>query len=228
MAMRSLLSDTPDLWSRSGDDAFSRRTFLGLIGLLTTYGLGLNAALATWGLRTNFQPGLALYIAILVLPFVGVLIARRAQSVVASLLAYHLVLVPFGLLLGPILQVYVHIGGMALVSRALMLTGATSGIMMLLGFSYPQLFSRLGGVLFGALLSLLVVRLIGIFVPSLGNAEWVDWLSAGIFTLYIGYDCYRAMNIPATGRNAVDVAISLYLDILNLFLTILRLLGRRD
>lgn len=63
---------------------------------------------------------------------------------------------------------------------------------------------------------------------TLAAAGWVDWLAAGIFTLYIGYDCHRAMAIPATGRNSVDVAISLYLDIYNLFLTILRLLSRRD
>ncbi|MBS1767936.1 MAG: Bax inhibitor-1/YccA family protein [Acidobacteria bacterium] len=225
---RSLLSTEADLWSRSGDDTMTRRAFLGLIGLLTTYGLGVNAALAAWGLRTGFQPGLVLYIAILVLPFAGIFLARRAQSLPMQLVAYHLILVPFGLLLGPILQAYIHVGGMALVSRALLLTGATCGIMMLLGFSYPQVFSRLGGVLFASLLALIIVRVIGIFVPALGNAEWVDWLAAGIFTLYVGYDCYRAMNIPATGRNAVDLAISLYLDILNLFLTILRLLGRRD
>lgn len=228
MANRSLLSASPDLWDRSGDDTLTRRAFLGLIGLLTTYGLGLNAALAVWALQTGFQPGLVLMIALMLLPFAGILLARRASSLPMQFLAFHLVLVPFGLLLGPILQAYIHIGGMALVSRALLLTGATSGIMMLLGLSYPQIFSRLGGVLFASLMALVVVRLIGMFVPALGNAVWVDWLAAGIFTLYVGYDCYRAMNIPATGANAFGVAISLYLDILNLFLTILRLLGRRD
>lgn len=228
MANRSLLSASSDLWDRSGDDTLSRRAFLGLIGLLTTYGLGVNAALAVWGLQTGFQPGLVLMIALMLLPFAGIFLARRAQSLPMQFVAFHLVLVPFGLLLGPILQAYIHVGGMALVSRALLLTGATSGIMMLLGLSYPQIFSRLGGVLFASLIALVVVRVIGMFVPALGNAAWVDWLAAGIFTLYVGYDCYRAMNIPATGRNAFDVAISLYLDILNLFLTILRLLGRRD
>ena len=117
---------------------------------------------------------------------------------------------------------------MGIVTSALMLTGCTTGVMTLLGLSYPNVFARLGGVLFASLMALVILRLVSLFVPSLAAAGWIEWLAAGIFTLYIGYDCHRAMAIPATGRNALDVAISLYLDIINLFLTILRLLSPRD
>ncbi|MDE3245262.1 MAG: Bax inhibitor-1/YccA family protein [Acidobacteriota bacterium] len=226
---RSLLSSGAEVWDRSGTDSLSRRAFLGLIGGLTFYGLALNAVLATWAMQVHFQPGLVLMLVLaLGLPLAGIFIARRAQSVPVALLGYHLLLVPMGLILGPILSVYINIGGMAIVTRALMLTGCTVGVMTLLGLSYPDIFAKLGGVLFASLLALVALRLISFFVPSLAAAGWVDWLAAGIFTLYIGYDCHRAMSIPATGRNSVDVAISLYLDIYNLFLTILRLLSRRD
>lgn len=225
---RSILSLDSGVWDRTGGDTLGRRAFLGAISGLTLYGLALNAALALWALRTHFQPGLWPMIGLMLLPLGGILLARFTQSLAGSLLGYHLVLVPFGLLLGPILDVYTRAGAGAIVSQALILTGCTTGVMTLLGLSYPNLFARLGGVLFGGLMALMVLRLIGMFVPALGNAGWLDWLAAAIFTLYIGFDWYRAMNLPATGRNAVDVAISLYLDILNLFLTILRLLSRRD
>lgn len=226
---RSILSSGAEVWDRSGTDSLSRRAFLGLIGGLTFYGLALNAVLATWAMQVHFQPGLVLMLVLAIgLPLAGIFIARRAQSVPVALLGYHLLLVPMGLILGPILSVYINIGGMAIVTRALMLTGCTVGVMTLLGLSYPDIFAKLGGVLFASLMALVVLRLISFFVPSLAAAGWVDWLAAGIFTLYIGYDCHRAMSIPATGRNSVDVAISLYLDIYNLFLTILRLLSRRD
>lgn len=226
---RSILASGTDLWERSGDDTLSRRAFLGLTGALTLYGLALNAGLAWWAIQVAFRPGLVLMIGLgVVLPLVGVFTASRAKSMGMALLGYHLLLVPFGLILGPILEAYLRIGGATLVMRALMLTGCTTGVMTLLGLSYPRVFERLGGVLFASLIALVVLRLIGLFVPALGAAGWIEWLAAGIFTLYIGYDCHRAMAIPATGRNAVDVAVSLYLDIFNLFLTILRILSPRD
>jgi hypothetical protein len=225
---RSILSLDSGVWDRSGADTLNRRAFLGAVSGLTLYGLGLNAALALWAMRVHFQPGFWPMIGLMLLPLGGLLLARFTQSLAGSLLGYHLVLVPFGLLLGPILEVYTRAGAGAIVSQALILTGCTTGVMTLLGLSYPNLFSRLGGVLFGGLMALVILRLIGLFVPAIAQAGWIDWLAAAIFTLYIGYDWHRALEIPATGRNAVDVAISLYLDILNLFLTLLRLLSRRD
>ncbi len=229
LQQRSLLSSGNAVWDRSGTDTLSRRAFLGLIGGLTFYGLALNAILATWAMQIRFQPGIVLFLVLGIgLPMAGILIASRAKSMPMALFGYHLLLIPMGLILGPILSVYINIGGMALVTRALMLTGSAVGVMTLLGLSYPDIFAKLGGVLFASLIALVVLRLVSMFVPSLAAAGWIDWLAAGIFTLYIGYDCHRAMAIPATGRNGVDVAISLYLDIYNLFLTILRLLSRRD
>jgi hypothetical protein len=225
----SILSLDSNLWEHSGEDSLSRRGFLALIGGLTLWGLALNALLATWALSVGFRPNLWVTLLLgLAVPIVGIILTKKTSSVPLALVGYHLVLVPFGLLLGPILETYIRIGGMALVTNALMLTGCTTGVMTLLGLSYPKVFAKLGGVLFAALIALVVLRLVSFFVPSLAAAGWIEWLAAGIFTLYIGYDCHRAMAIPATGRNAVDVAISLYLDIINLFLTILRLLSRRD
>ncbi len=224
---RSILSN--ELWERTGEDTLSRRAFLGLTGVLTLYGLALNAGLAWWALQAGFRPGLLLMIGLgMVLPLIGVFTASRAKTMGMALLGYHLLLVPFGLILGPILEAYLRVGGTMLVMRALVLTGCTTGVMTLLGLSYPKVFEKLGGVLFASLIALFVLRLVGMFVPALGAAGWIEWLAAGIFTLYIGFDCHRAMAIPATGRNAVDVAVSLYLDIFNLFLTILRILSPRD
>lgn len=54
-----------------------------------------------------------------------------------------------------------------------------------------------------------------------------DWIVAAIFCGYVGYDWGRANNIPKTLDNAVDSAAALYMDIINLFLRILRILGRK-
>jgi FtsH-binding integral membrane protein len=49
----------------------------------------------------------------------------------------------------------------------------------------------------------------------------IDWIAAGIFALYIGYDMYRASTIPATLDNAIDVATAQFLNIFNLFVRFL-------
>ena len=55
----------------------------------------------------------------------------------------------------------------------------------------------------------------------------LSWVGVVIFSLYIGYDWARANTCAPTLDNAVDLAANLYLDIINLFLRILSLLGKR-
>ena len=52
-----------------------------------------------------------------------------------------------------------------------------------------------------------------------------DWIAAGLFSLYIGYDIYRSQNYPKTLDNAVDSALDIYMDIANLFVRVLQILG---
>ena len=55
----------------------------------------------------------------------------------------------------------------------------------------------------------------------------IDWIVVVIFCGYVGVDWGRANQIPKTVDNAVDSAAALYMDIINLFLRIVRILGRR-
>lgn len=80
--------------------------------------------------------------------------------------------------------------------------------------------SRLG-VRFGLLVCELVCLLFHI------RQTITSWVAAGVFSLYIGYDFQRAQAYPKTADNAVDCALDIYLDIINLFLRILRILGSR-
>jgi FtsH-binding integral membrane protein len=57
------------------------------------------------------------------------------------------------------------------------------------------------------------------------------WIAAALFSLYIGYDIYRSQNYPKTLDNAVDSALDIYMDMANLFIRLLQILGnsrRRD
>ncbi|GAL04601.1 membrane protein [Photobacterium aphoticum] len=97
---------------------------------------------------------------------------------------------------------------------------------MVLGTLFPQFFQRIIGTLCISLLIVLLVELFQMFVLGIRQA-WTDWAIVVIFCGYIGYDWGRANQIPKTLDNAVDSAAALYMDIINLFVRILRIMGRR-
>jgi FtsH-binding integral membrane protein len=112
------------------------------------------------------------------------------------------------------------------VGEAVRITGMVTAVMMCLGTMYPAFFQKIVGGLTIALIAVIVIELIEIFVFGIHHGI-LDWAVVLIFCGYIGYDWARANNIPKTVDNAIDCAAALYIDIINLFLRVLSILGRR-
>ena len=53
----------------------------------------------------------------------------------------------------------------------------------------------------------------------------IAYFGAALFSLYIGYDIWRSQQLPRTVGNAVLSACEIYVDIINLFLRLLEILG---
>ena len=98
--------------------------------------------------------------------------------------------------------------------------------MMLLAVAYPKFFLSIGRGLFIAFISVIVVEMLLYFITG-KNPGIFDFLVVGIMAGYIGYDWARAQALPKTLDNAVDSAAALYVDIVILFLRLLRLFSRR-
>jgi len=208
------------VWGSSGGDTMSRRGFYFALGCILTWGFFathlVSQATATW------QPSVLTFLLVgLALPIIGILLSSFSGNAIISFIGFNLVVIPFGAILGPVLAHYelAHPGA---VTRAALLTATVTALMGASGLLFPQFYKNIGGALFMALLCLLGVRILQMFVPNLQNVGLIDYLAAGLFALYIGYDMWRASDIPATLDNAVDVAVSLYLDIINLFLSLLK------
>ena len=85
--------------------------------------------------------------------------------------------------------------------------------------------SVLGRALFMALIGLIILSIAQIFVPALQTTQFELLLSGAgiiIFAVFTAYDLQRITNLSRQGMNPFLLAISLYLDIFNLFLYILR------
>ncbi len=210
-----------NVFERTGSSTMSTRGFYGALGIIVAFGLWLSGVVSTQ--FTAWNPSLMTILLVgLGIPILGIVVASMSSNPGISFLGYLMVAVPFGMLIGPTLNQY----SPEVVQKAMFYTAATTLVMGAAGVLYPKFFAQIGGALFMALIGLVVVRVIGLFVPSLGNMSVIDYVAAGIFSLYIGYDMYRASEMPHTLDNAVDAALALYLNIVNLFLNLLRIFGK--
>lgn len=206
--------------SATATDEISPSLYNFIIGAVLMWGFALTAIVQSHFHDLNF--GWPLMIGYLACSFAGVMLSR-SKSPLLSLLGYHLVVVPTGVFLGP----FVNALSPSVLQNALFLTGGVTFGMMAAGTFFPRFFAGLGRILFVSLICLLVMGLLEMFLFK-RSFTIVDWIAAGIFSLYIAYDYSRAQLIPKTMDNAVDVCIALYLDIINLFIRIASLLSRRN
>ncbi len=154
--------------------------------------------------------------------FAGIMLFTKSDSPAMSFLGYNLVVIPFGLIINLVVANY----DPGLVLDAIQVTGLVTLVMMLLGTLFPGFFRKIAGALTIALIAVIIVELVSIFIFK-AHPEIIDWIVVVIFCGYIGYDWGRANSIPPTVDNAIDSAAALYMDIINLFLRILRIMGRR-
>lgn len=210
------------VFSRNNFSTISDRTFMGSIAGFIGYGLVLTYIMASF--FAPVVPSMGFLIGVgLVLPIIGCFIAM-SDNLPLSFIGYNMIVIPIGLCLGPI----ANLVSPTIVQDAALITAIITGLMMFAGYTYPNLFKNLGGVLFYSLLGLVVVRILQMFIPALAGLTIIDYLAAGIFSLYIGYDMYRASTVGRTYTNALHIAVSLYLDIINLFLTLVSIFSNND
>lgn len=154
--------------------------------------------------------------------FFGIYLFQKSTNPVVSFIGYNFVVVPFGLIINMVVSQY----DPELVTEAIRITGLVTIAMMCLGTLFPAFFQKISGALTIALLLVIVVEMIEVFIFNTHHGI-LDWIVVLIFCGYIGYDWGRANQIPKTIDNAIDSAAALYMDIINLFLRILRILGRK-
>jgi hypothetical protein len=219
------------VWDRSGRESneLSKRLYIAAVSGFTVYGLAVTSLIAFMTLEWQPASFLEVLIIGLVIPIAGIYIALTSDKAPISLFGYTLVVVGIGILMGPT----VHRYKIDVIMRALIATGGVTIVMSVIGIIYPKSLEHWGGYLFSALSALLLVRITQMFLIGfhvIPAKFWyipiVEYAAALLFTLYIIYDWNRALRIPRTMDNAVDCALAIYLDIVNLFLELLRILGK--
>ena len=121
------------------------------------------------------------------------------------------------------------------VASTFFVTAGTFGVMSLIGFVTKKDLSKLGGILFMLLIGLIIATVVNIFWAN-DTLYWVTTY-AGVL-IFVGLTVYDTNKIKrmlecsygeneVTQKIALMGAVTLYLDFINLFLYLLRILGDR-
>lgn len=208
------------------DAIISDRAYNGTIVIVLLWGLMINYLLCRFVGTAIFTINpIVLLIGYLVLAFSGTVIAAKSNNPGISFLGYNMVVLPFGLIITLMVETYGGINS-AIVTNAFLYTLLISVGMMACVMIVPAFFAKLGGALIGIVIGLVICEIVLLLLGV--HQSWIDWLIAGVFSLYVGYDIYRSQQFPKTLDNAVDSALDIYMDIANLFIRILSILGKRN
>ena len=153
---------------------------------------------------------------------VGLMFAKRKAGLNLILLfAFTFV---SGLTLTPILgRTFAMPGGAAIVAQAFTLTTVAFGGLSVFAMNTKRDFTTWGKMLFITLIVLLVAMLLNLFFKSPIFQVALSCVSAVLFSAYILYDTQNI--IRGNYETPIDGAVDLYLDFLNLFVSLLRILG---
>lgn len=199
----------------------------GLLGqVLGITGVGfLISALAAYVFR-GVSPQAGLIAMIVGLVMVVFMRATRRNPAVALLWFYAFTFVE-GVGIAPVIATYARLpNGQDIIVNA---AGTTGFGMLVLGgiaYTFSLDWRRFQGIAFGALLILVLAGLASIFFHFLSPGVYA-WATLGIFTLLTLVDFSR-IRAGGDGLTAVDLAVSIYLDGLNIFLALLELFGIRS
>jgi FtsH-binding integral membrane protein len=131
-----------------------------------------------------------------------------------------------GAMLAPTIGIYVGLGMANVVAAAAVVTAVTFTALTLVVFATGKDFGFMGKFLLVAGIAFFVAWLVGaFFVRSAGFQWWLAAIGAILFCGFILFDTSTVVRFYGPNNLVVPAVIALYLDIFNLFVMLLYLLG---
>lgn len=210
-----------------GLEEMGYRAFLLAISVYTAILICISALGASfsygWDIENSRFSGIGI-IVLGIIAIAGSVLAHSNDDATASLIGGAVCAGAFGLMLGPVVAMYTTDS----VVRAFVLAAGVVLVTGFVGAILPQDLSAWGSPILAALLVLIGVQLMSIFGfgPQI-NMNLVDGAAIVLFAGIMVYDLNRAVRLDRTHDNAIDVAVSVFVNFLNIFIRILSLLGKK-
>ncbi|UII56490.1 Bax inhibitor-1/YccA family protein [Cytobacillus spongiae] len=187
----------------------------------------LSLAFAFLGVMAGvfIPPALFLPLAILEIALLfGAFFLRRKKAIGYTFL-YTFTFIS-GITTYPIVAHYLATAGASVVLLAVGTTAVVFTGLAIYGTTTKRDFSFLGGMLIAALLALIVISIYNIFFPinSTGMLAF-SFIGVLVFSGFVLYDFNRMKQYGVTAEEVPLMALNLYLDFINLFISLLRIFG---
>lgn len=189
---------------------------------ITALGLCVTA-LAAW-LSQGVPAGIGLVAMLLGFILLLAINAVRQNETLSLLLFYAFTFLE-GVGIAPVIHQYVNAFGPEVVVNAAITTGLGMFALAAIVYATGLDLRRFQGIFMIALLGLIVVGIVSIFVRFI-HPETYAWLTLLIFAGLVLIDFAR-LRAGGDGLTAVQMATSIYLDAINIFLALLQIFGGR-
>ncbi len=121
------------------------------------------------------------------------------------------------------------------IARVFFITAGTFGAMSLYGYTTMRDLSKLGSFLIMGVIGLIIASLVNIFLQSSALQFAVSVIGVLVFTGLTAYDTQRLKEMyyqltfegEAIGKAVITGALTLYLDFINIFVSLMQLIGER-
>ncbi len=206
-------------------DEITPQKFNMIVGAVLLYGFLINCFMITFCFEAVATMNPIVFLIIyFAMAIAGTIMIHRSDNPVISFIGYNLTVVPLGLVLSLLVNAYALAGYETTIMTAFLVTAIVTIAMMVAAATFPRLFLSMGKTLFVTLAITLVIEIVlALIGVDLGI---IDYVMVLIFCGYVGYDWAKANAMPKTVDNAVDCAAELYVDIVNLFIRILKIMAR--
>jgi len=196
------------------------------VGLLVTFAIGYGTSSSPIALERMFS-GMSFLIVVLLEFGIAILFSSRLEkmSVTTAKICYLIYSMLTGFTFGLIFLVY----ELTSIIMVFLATALAFGVFAAIGYFIKKDLSKLGSFLLMSLLAVVIVSIVNIFIGSSMVEIVVSIIFILIFLGYIIFDMKNAEGlIEAVGeeKGAIYGAFQLYLDFINLFIRLLRFLGK--
>lgn len=227
--------DQPKLQAGSLANAFLAKVFT-----IMTFGLGITG-LTAWlfASKVLIDPfhaaevlGGGLGMVLMFAPLVFILVLYFGISRMNYLVATF-VFIAFAVVMGLSMSTIFIVYNLGSIFQVFLIAGGTFAAMALIGGTTKVDLTKLGNILFIALIGIVIAMVVNWFMGSTLLDMGISVLGVIIFAGLTAYDTQKLLRIGAhvgaqgetAGKLAIIGALSLYLDFVNLFLFLLRLFG---
>jgi FtsH-binding integral membrane protein len=212
----------------------ARSSFLNAVYRHMALGLGVTGVVAMWTAHAGAFEMVYQLRWLLIIAQLGLVLGLSAflgrLSVAAATTMFYVYAALTGLLLSGIFVAY---SGES-IATTFFVTGGTFGAMSLYGTVTKRDLSGMGTFFLMALIGVILASLVNFFLQSTALMWITTYLGLFIFVGLTAYDTQRIQRMAylaepgdSTRKMAINGALALYLDFINMFLYLLRIFGRR-